>query len=145
MFLEALEALLRRAGSSNRKGNGKAAEAFMQAQSESERPKVALFVTCLVNVMRPGIAEATRDLLVAAGCDVEVPLDQTCCGQPAFNSGDEASGRAMARHQIEVLESYPYVVAPSGSCAGTIRHDYPTRSRRSRLAAPRRRPGGPHP
>ena len=97
----------------------------MQAQSESGRPRVALFVTCLVNVMRPGIAEATRDLLVAAGCDVEVPLDQTCCGQPAFNSGDEASGRAMARHQIEVLESYPYVVAPSGSCAGTIRHDYP--------------------
>jgi len=88
-------------------------------------PRVALFVTCLVNVMRPQIAEATRDLLVAAGCEVEVPLAQTCCGQPAFNSGDEDGGRAMARHQIAALEGYDHVVAPSGSCAGTIRHEYP--------------------
>ncbi|ALN72044.1 (Fe-S)-binding protein [Aureimonas sp. AU20] len=96
----------------------------MGERSKPERPRVALFVTCLVNVMRPGIAEATRDLLVAAGCEVDVPLAQTCCGQPAFNSGDEMGGRAMARHQIEALEGYAYVVAPSGSCAGTIRHDY---------------------
>ncbi len=96
----------------------------MPAPDLSDRPKVALFVTCLVNVMRPGIAEAARDLLQEAGCEVEVPLRQTCCGQPAFNSGDEEGGRAMARHQIEVLEGYAYVVAPSGSCAGTIRHDY---------------------
>lgn len=96
----------------------------MRPHLENGRPRVALFVTCLVNVMRPGIAEATRDLLVQAGCDVEVPLEQTCCGQPAFNSGDEAGGRAMARHQIEVLEGFRFVVAPSGSCAGTIRHDY---------------------
>lgn len=115
----------------------------MPTSSSPERPRVALFVTCLVNVMRPGIAEATRDLLTEAGCDVDVPLAQTCCGQPAFNSGDEASGRAMARHQIETLEGYTYVVAPSGSCAGTIRHDYvhtfhddaPWRERAENLAA----------
>ncbi|RIX97943.1 (Fe-S)-binding protein [Aureimonas flava] len=88
-------------------------------------PRVALFVTCLVNVVRPAVAEATRELLEAAGCRVEVPLAQTCCGQPAFNSGDEADGRAMARHQIGVLEGFDYVVAPSGSCVGTIRHAYP--------------------
>ncbi len=68
----------------------------MPAPDTSDRPKVALFVTCLVNVMRPGIAEATRDLLQEAGCEVEVPLRQTCCGQPAFNSGDEEGGRARA-------------------------------------------------
>ena len=88
-------------------------------------PRVALFVTCLVNVMRPAIAESTRELLLAAGCEVFVPLDQTCCGQPAFNSGDEADGRAMARHQIAALEGFDYVVVPSGSCAGTIRHTWP--------------------
>ncbi|WP_061938029.1 (Fe-S)-binding protein [Aureimonas sp. AU22] len=88
-------------------------------------PRVALFVTCLVNVMRPAVAEATRELLVAAGCTVDVPLRQTCCGQPAFNSGDTADGRALARHQIAVLEGYDHVVAPSGSCIGTIRHTYP--------------------
>ncbi|MBB3937143.1 (Fe-S)-binding protein [Aureimonas phyllosphaerae] len=90
-----------------------------------QAPRVALFVTCLVNVMRPAVAEATRELLLAAGARVEVPLDQTCCGQPAFNSGDEADGQAMARRQIEALDGYDYVVAPSGSCIGTIRHTYP--------------------
>ncbi|WP_062013985.1 (Fe-S)-binding protein [Aureimonas sp. AU4] len=88
-----------------------------------EGPRVALFVTCLVNVMRPAIAECARELLLAAGCRVEVPLRQTCCGQPNFNAGDREGGQALARHQIEVLEGYDYVVAPSGSCVGSLRHD----------------------
>ncbi|WP_244630851.1 (Fe-S)-binding protein [Aureimonas sp. ME7] len=95
------------------------------ADGTHKRPRVALFVTCLVNVMRPAIAEGSRELLLAAGCEVFVPLDQTCCGQPAFNSGNERDGQAMARHQIAALEGFDYVVAPSGSCAGTIRHGYP--------------------
>ncbi|WP_062228083.1 (Fe-S)-binding protein [Aureimonas frigidaquae] len=89
------------------------------------RPRVALFVTCLVNVMRPTIADCTIALLEAAGADVAVPLDQTCCGQPAFNSGDEKGGARLAKRQIALLEPYDYVVLPSGSCASTIIHTWP--------------------
>lgn len=88
------------------------------------RPRVGLFVTCLVNLMRPSIGFAALRLLEEAGCDVVVPREQTCCGQPAFNSGDTRGGAAMARHLVEVFEPYDYVVAPSGSCAGMIRAHY---------------------
>jgi L-lactate dehydrogenase complex protein LldE len=91
----------------------------------SERRQVALFVTCLVDAMRPRIGFAAIDVLEAAGCDVHVPRAQTCCGQPALNSGDKADAAAIARATIEVLEGYPHVVVPSGSCAGTIRAHYP--------------------
>lgn len=87
-------------------------------------PRVALFVTCLVNLMRPQIAEGSLELLEKAGAEVVVPLDQTCCGQPAFNAGDAKGGLAMARAQIAILEGYDYVVMPSGSCASTIAHQY---------------------
>ena len=97
----------------------------MPIARSSERPQVALFVTCLVNTMRPEIGEGCVALLEAAGCEVVVPPDQTCCGQPAFNAGDRAGGLAMARHQIGVLEGFEHVVAPSGSCTATIVHDYP--------------------
>lgn len=85
------------------------------------KPRVGLFVTCLVNTMRPSIGFAALQLLQEAGCSVEVPSRQTCCGQPAFNSGDTAHAAALARQFIETFESYDYVVAPSGSCAGTVR------------------------
>lgn len=91
----------------------------------STRRQVALFVTCLVDAMRPRIGFAAIDVLEAAGCDVAVPQAQTCCGQPAFNSGDQADAAAIARRTIEALEGYPFVVVPSGSCAGTIRVHYP--------------------
>lgn len=87
----------------------------------SERPRVGLFVTCLVDAMRPNIGFATLKLLEAAGCDVEVPEAQTCCGQPAFNSGDDATTRAIAKKLIKSFEQYDYVVVPSGSCASMIR------------------------
>ncbi|WP_336744164.1 (Fe-S)-binding protein [Aureimonas altamirensis] len=96
-----------------------------QNRPAGDKPRVALFVTCLVNVMRPAIAECTIDLLEAAGARVEVPLAQTCCGQPAFNSGDEAGGARMAKHQIPLLEDYDYVVVPSGSCGATMKHEWP--------------------
>jgi len=91
----------------------------------TERRTVALFVTCLVNVMRPRIGFAAAAALEAAGCDVVVPRDQTCCGQPALNSGDREGAKAAARRTIAVLEGYEHVVVPSGSCAGTIRAHYP--------------------
>ena len=89
------------------------------------RPKVALFVTCLVDAMRPSIGFAALSLLEQAGCDVEVPRAQTCCGQPAFNSGDTAAAAMLARRFVAVFEPYDYVVAPSGSCAGQVRGHFP--------------------
>lgn len=87
--------------------------------------RVALFVTCLVDLMRPRIGFAAIRLLEAAGCTVEVPHAQTCCGQPAYNSGDRANAAALARKTLAEFEGYDYVVAPSGSCAGQIRMHYP--------------------
>ena len=86
---------------------------------------VALFVTCLVDVMRPRIGFAAIRALEAAGCTVVVPQGQTCCGQPALNSGDRPHAVALAKQTIEALEPYEAVVVPSGSCAGTIRCHYP--------------------
>jgi len=88
-------------------------------------PKVGLFVTCLVDLFRPNIGFAAVDLLRAAGCRVEVPEVQTCCGQPAYNSGDHTNGAHLARQVVEAFEPYDYLVAPSGSCAAMIKHHYP--------------------
>jgi L-lactate dehydrogenase complex protein LldE len=88
------------------------------------RPRVALFVTCLVDLMRPSVGFAAVKLLEDAGCMVEVPV-QTCCGQPAYNSGDRGTTRDLAERMIETFRGYDYVVAPSGSCAGMIRTHYP--------------------
>ena len=87
--------------------------------------RVGLFITCLVDVMRPEIAEATVRLLESAGCTVEVPMAQTCCGQPGYNSGDTASARDLARKFLAEFECFEHVVLPSGSCGGMIRHHYP--------------------
>jgi len=86
--------------------------------------RVGLFVTCLVDMMRPRIGFAALQLLEAAGCEVIVPTAQTCCGQPAYNSGDRDSARALAIKLLDEFESCEYVVAPSGSCAGMIRTHY---------------------
>ena len=87
--------------------------------------RVALFVTCLVDFVRPTIGFAAVKLLEAAGCTVEVPRAQTCCGQPAYNSGDRATAMAIARQVLDAFEGYDHVVAPSGSCAGMLRRHYP--------------------
>ena len=92
----------------------------------SDRPiRVALFVTCLVDQFRPTVGFATLKLLEEHGCAVDAPSAQTCCGQPAWNSGDRATAQRIARQVIETFEGYDHVVAPSGSCAGTIVKDYP--------------------
>lgn len=93
--------------------------------THSARPRVALFVTCLVDMIRPRVGFAALELLERAGCDVEVPAAQTCCGQPAFNAGatDEAAG--IARKVIAAFEDYDAIVVPSGSCAAMIKAHYP--------------------
>ena len=91
----------------------------------SPSPSVGLFVTCLVDLFRPSVGFAALKLLEDAGCNVEVPETQTCCGQPAYNSGDRADARTIARQMIAAFEPFDYVVAPSGSCAGMIRKHYP--------------------
>jgi L-lactate dehydrogenase complex protein LldE len=88
-------------------------------------PRVGLFVTCLVDLFRPAVGFAAVKLLEDAGCTVEVPRAQTCCGQPAYNSGDRADAVAIAARTIEAFEGYDYVVAPSGSCAAMLREHYP--------------------
>jgi L-lactate dehydrogenase complex protein LldE len=92
--------------------------------THNSAPKVGLFITCIVNAMRPNIGFASIKLLEDAGCVVEVPTAQTCCGQPAFNSGDDTNTRSLAKQVIAVFEGYDYLVVPSGSCASMIRSHY---------------------
>lgn len=87
--------------------------------------RVGLFVTCLVDLMRPSIGFASIKLLEAAGCEVVVPEAQTCCGQPGYNSGDRQTARDMALKFVGEFAGCDYVVAPSGSCAGMIRVHFP--------------------
>lgn len=87
--------------------------------------RVGLFVTCLVDLMRPRIGFAALKLLKFAGCEVIVPQTQTCCGQPGYNAGDRPAALALAQKVLNEFEACDYVVAPSGSCAGMIRSHYP--------------------
>jgi L-lactate dehydrogenase complex protein LldE len=91
----------------------------------TDAPFVGLFATCLVDLYRPTVGFATARLLEAAGCRIEVPRSQICCGQPAYNAGDRENAAAIARQTVAAFENYDYVVAPSGSCAGMLRHHYP--------------------
>jgi L-lactate dehydrogenase complex protein LldE len=98
----------------------------MSPSASSPRPRrVALFVTCLVDLFRPAVGFAAVKLLEEAGCTVEVPPLQVCCGQPAYNSGDRATTRAIAAQVIDAFEGYDAVVTPSGSCGGMLSHHYP--------------------
>ena len=87
--------------------------------------RVALFVTCLVDLFRPAVGFAAVKLLEDAGCRVEVPRGQTCCGQPAYNQGDRADTIAIAGRTLGALAGYDYVVVPSGSCAGMLKKHWP--------------------
>jgi L-lactate dehydrogenase complex protein LldE len=102
-----------------------AANVCIVAKSNSPPRRVALFVTCLVDLFRPSIGFAAVKLLEEAGCTVEVPANQVCCGQPAYNSGDRATTRDIARQVIAAFEGYDAVVVPSGSCGGMLSHHYP--------------------
>ena len=86
--------------------------------------RVGLFVTCLVDLMRPSVGFAALKLLERPGVEVIVPQRQTCCGQPAYNSGDRADAIALAHQFVEQFEGFDHVVAPSGSCSGMVRTHY---------------------
>jgi L-lactate dehydrogenase complex protein LldE len=86
--------------------------------------RVGLFVTCLVDVMRPSIGFAAIRLLETGGAEVYVPPHQTCCGQPGYNSGDRVGAKALAAKVVAEFEGCDYLVAPSGSCSGMIKTHY---------------------
>ncbi|MCB1428653.1 MAG: (Fe-S)-binding protein, partial [Nitratireductor sp.] len=92
----------------------------------TDKVRTGLFVTCLVDLFRPSVGFAAVKLLEDAGCEVHVPVSQTCCGQPAYNSGDKADTREIAEQVIAAFEGFDHVVAPSGSCAGMLKKHYPT-------------------
>ena len=87
--------------------------------------KVGLFVTCLVDLVRPNIGFAAIKLLEGAGCEVTVPADQTCCGQPGYNSGARAVSKTLANKVLAEFRDCDYVVAPSGSCSGQMKVHVP--------------------
>ena len=89
------------------------------------RARVALFVTCLVDLFRPTVGFAAVRCSKRPAARSRCPAAQTCCGQPAYNSGDRGDAKAIALQVIEAFAGYDYVVAPSGSCAGMIRQHYP--------------------
>ncbi len=91
----------------------------------SPRVRVGLFVTCLVDLVRPRVGFAAVRLLEDAGCEVIVPRGQTCCGQPAYNAGDKTNAAALARQTLKAFEGVDYVVVPSGSCAAILRMHLP--------------------
>lgn len=87
---------------------------------------VQLYVTCLVDGFAPQVGEAAVRLLEQAGCEVQFPLDQTCCGQPAFNAGFTEQAKRMAKHNVDVLaQTTGPIVVPSGSCADMLSHHVP--------------------
>ncbi|MGV8936387.1 MAG: (Fe-S)-binding protein [Allorhizobium sp.] len=97
----------------------------MNQTTMPKKPRVGLFATCLVDLFRPSVGFASAKLIEDAGCEVIVPMAQTCCGQPAYNTGDRADTRAIAEQVIEQFEGFDYVVAPSGSCAAMLKKHYP--------------------
>lgn len=86
--------------------------------------RVGLFVTCLIDLMRPEIGFSVLKLLEGAGCEVGVPTTQTCCGQPGYNSGERSAARDLAQKFLNEFEAFDYVVVPSGSCGGMIKSHY---------------------
>ncbi|MEL7050060.1 MAG: (Fe-S)-binding protein, partial [Pseudomonadota bacterium] len=90
-------------------------------ETTTQRPRVGLFVTCLVDMFRPQVGFAAIELLEQSGCDVVVPDQQTCCGQPAMNAGATDIAAGLAKQVISHFEAFDYVVVPSGSCAAMIK------------------------
>jgi len=84
--------------------------------------RVSLFVTCLVDQLWPEVGVATVRLLRQAGCEVDFDASQTCCGQPAFNSGYRPEATDLAKRTIELYQDVDAVVMPSGSCAAMVHH-----------------------
>ena len=86
--------------------------------------RVSLFVTCIVDQLFPKVGMAMADVLERVGWEIDFPEAQTCCGQPAFNSGYRAEARQVARHFLDVFRDAEYIVVPSGSCTSMIAHHF---------------------
>ena len=86
--------------------------------------RVSLFVTCVIDQVFPQVGMAMADVLERAGCEVEFREAQTCCGQPAFNSGYRDEARTVAEHFLKTFEGAEHIVVPSGSCASMISHHF---------------------
>ena len=100
--------------------------------------RIALFVTCLADTLFPGVGKATTELLERLGHQVEFPEAQTCCGQMHVNTGYQRDALPLIRRYVETFERYDVIVAPSGSCVGSIRHQHAMVARRfgdTRLAS----------
>lgn len=93
--------------------------------------RIALFVTCLADTMFPAVAKATVTLLERLGHEVVVPPRQTCCGQMHVNTGYQREALPVVRHHVDVFEPYDVIVAPSGSCVGSVRHQHALVARRA--------------
>jgi L-lactate dehydrogenase complex protein LldE len=92
----------------------------------SKRPeRVYFFGTCLIDLCYPQAGMAGIDLLQREGIKVIFPQGQSCCGQPAYNSGFPTEAKAVARHQVPLFDKDYPIVVPSGSCAGMLKHHYP--------------------
>ncbi len=87
--------------------------------------RVSLFVACLTDLFAPDVGMAVVKTLEHFGCEVDFPVAQTCCGQPAYNNGFPADARTLAARMLDVFQNSEYVVTPSGSCCAMIRAHYP--------------------
>jgi len=86
--------------------------------------RVSLFVTCVIDQLFPKVGIAVVDVLERLGFNVDFPEAQTCCGQPAFNSGYREEARQVARHFLNVFQDADYIVVPSGSCTSMVSHHF---------------------
>ena len=86
--------------------------------------RVALFIPCYIDQFYPEVGVATYRLLTAFGCEVTYPKEQTCCGQPLYNSGLQKECKPLAKKFTEIFRGYDYIVAPSGSCISMVKHNY---------------------
>jgi L-lactate dehydrogenase complex protein LldE len=86
--------------------------------------RVSLFVTCIVDQLFPQVGLAMAQVLERAGCRLDFPPGQTCCGQPAFNTGYTREAERVARYFLKVFRDAEYIVVPSGSCTSMIAHHF---------------------
>ena len=87
--------------------------------------RVSMFVTCMVDSLFPQVGEAMVRVLERLGVEVDVPKEQTCCGQPAWNSGHVEEAKVVGKTLVQAFNKSEYVVSPSGSCTGMIKHFFP--------------------
>jgi L-lactate dehydrogenase complex protein LldE len=107
------------------RGPGALAPAYTEKMPSTSGVPVSLFFTCLADAFSPDVCFATAAVLERFGAQVTVPLSQTCCGQPAFNSGNRKEARKMAAKFLSAFRGDGYIVTPSGSCAAMVKHMYP--------------------